>query len=56
MTRLLQSKALFTTIQVIALMARLVKYRDVANATLHVRSDEALSGSFDLIFAVDGTF
>ncbi|KAF5675319.1 linalool dehydratase-isomerase precursor [Fusarium denticulatum] len=36
---------LSATTQVIALMARLVKQRDLANATLHGPSKEALSGS-----------
>ncbi|RSL67349.1 hypothetical protein CEP53_003024 [Fusarium sp. AF-6] len=40
----LRNKGLSATSQVIALMARLVKQRDLANATLHGPSDEALSG------------
>lgn len=40
----LYNKGLSATTQVIALMARLVKQRDLANATLHGPSDEALSG------------
>ncbi|KAF5248157.1 hypothetical protein FANTH_6087 [Fusarium anthophilum] len=40
----LRNKGLSATTQVIALMARLVKQRDLANATLHGPSKEALSG------------
>lgn len=40
----LRNKGLSATSQVIALMARLVKQRDLANATLHGPSNEALSG------------
>ncbi|KAL6410795.1 hypothetical protein AUP68_07227 [Ilyonectria robusta] len=40
----LRNKGLSATTQVIALMARLVKQRDLANATLHGPPDEALQG------------
>ncbi|KAF5543685.1 linalool dehydratase-isomerase precursor [Fusarium phyllophilum] len=40
----LRNKGLSATTQVIALMARLVKQRDLANATLHGPPKEALSG------------
>jgi hypothetical protein len=40
----LRNKGLSATTQVIALMARLVKQRDLANATPHGPSKEALSG------------
>ncbi|KLO80992.1 uncharacterized protein LW93_9240 [Fusarium fujikuroi] len=40
----LRNKGLSATTQVIALMARLVKQRDLANATLHGPSKDALSG------------
>ncbi|KAF4493293.1 linalool dehydratase-isomerase precursor [Fusarium agapanthi] len=40
----LRNKGLSATTQVIALMARLVKQRDLANATLHGPSKEAFSG------------
>lgn len=40
----LRNKGLSATTQVIALMARILKNRDLANATLHGPSKEALSG------------
>lgn len=40
----LRNKGLSATTQVIALMARLVRHRDLANATLHGPSKKALSG------------
>lgn len=40
----LRNKGLSATTQVIALMARMLKHRDLANATLHGPSQEALNG------------
>ncbi|KAF5604206.1 linalool dehydratase-isomerase precursor [Fusarium pseudocircinatum] len=44
-TESLRDKGLSATTQLIALMARLLNQRDLANATLHGPSKEALSGS-----------
>ncbi|KAH7211266.1 hypothetical protein BKA60DRAFT_598552 [Fusarium oxysporum] len=44
-TGFIRNKGLLATTQVNPLMARLVKQRDLANATLHGYSKEALSGS-----------